>query len=274
MSPMDNNVQFVADIPRNYDRLLGPFFFAPYAHDLVKRVVAEHPRRVLEIACGTGILTDHLRQALTDAVALTATDLNAPMIEYARSKLGDTGIEWQEADGTRLPFANHTFDAVVCQFGYMFFPDKVAGFREAARVLTPKGTLWFSVWGSLDENPAGWIPHQAVSALFETDPPQFYRVPFGYHDEAVIREHLTAAGFTAVQIERVTLQGEAPSASALATGLLRGTPMYNMLVERGVNIDHLELEVARRLADVGGAAPVRLPLDAKVITARLDAAPH
>ena len=92
------------------------------------------------------------------------------MIEYARSKFGDAGITWREADGARLPFAEHTFDAVVCQFGYMFFPDKVAGFREAARVLAPTGSLWFSVWNSLDENPSGRIPHQAMSVAFEVAP--------------------------------------------------------------------------------------------------------
>jgi ubiquinone/menaquinone biosynthesis C-methylase UbiE len=268
---MDSSVQFVADIPRNYDRFLGPFFFAPYAQELAKRVAAKRPRRVLEVACGTGILTDHLRHALTHDAALTATDLNAPMIEYARSKLGDHRITWREADGTRLPFADHAFDAVVCQFGYMFFPDKVAGFLEAARVLTPTGTFWFSVWSSLVENPSGWIPHQTTLPAFETNPSQFYRVVFGYYDEVIIREHLKAAGFNAVQIDRVKLEGEAPSAAGLATGLLRGSPLYNMLVERGANVDRLELEVARRLADVGGSSPVKLPLDAKVITARLDA---
>jgi ubiquinone/menaquinone biosynthesis C-methylase UbiE len=269
IAAMDSNLQFAADIPQQYDRILGPFWFAPYARDMAERVRSVHPRRVLEIACGTGVLTDHLRRALPDQTELTATDLNAPMIERARSKLGDAGIRWRVADGARLPFDDRSVDAVVCQFGYMFFPDKVAGFREAARVLAPDGHLFFSVWSSLHDNPSGRIPHEAAVAAFATDPPQFYRVPFGYHDEAEIQQHLSAAGFRTIVFDRVVLDGNAPSAAVLATGMVRGTPLYNALVERHVNIEALESEVARRLAAAGGSSPFSIRLDAKIITARL-----
>ena len=265
---MDGNVQFAADIPRQYDRVLGPFWFVPYAREMAARVASLRPRRVLEIACGTGILTEQLRRALPGAAALTATDLNAPMIEHARSKLGDAGITWRAADGTRLPFEDRAFDVVVCQFGYMFFPDKVAGFREAARVLARDGHFLFSVWSSLADNPSGRIPHDAANAAFQANPPDFWRIPFGYDDERVIRQHLAAAGFQSIAIERVALEGTAPSARELATGMVRGTPMYNALVERHADIDAVESDVARRLAAEGGSSPFRVRLEAKVITAR------
>lgn len=269
MSAMDNNLQFVAEIPRNYDCFLGPFCFQPYARDMARRIASCHPRRVLEIACGTGVLTEQLRRALDETTELTATDLNPPMIEYAQSKLDGARITWRDADGTRLPFADRAFDAVVCQFGYMFFPDKIAGFREAARLLTPAGCLFFSVWSSLDDNPSGRIPHEVASSAFDTDPPQFYRVPFGYHDETIIREHLAAAGFRTIQIDRVALDAHAPSAADVATGLVRGTPMYNVLMERGGDIDAVQAAVATRLADHGGSSPFTTRLDAKIVTARL-----
>lgn len=263
-----SSVQFVADIPRLYDRHLGPFFFEPYARDLATRVASARASRVLEIACGTGILTQQLRAALGPGTQLVATDLNPPMLEIARSKAATDGVEWRQADGTHLPFADGAFDAVVCQFGYMFFPDKVAGFREAARVLAPGGRLFFSVWSSLDENPSGRIPHEAVAEFFSGDAPAFYRVPFGYHDETEIRRDLAAAGFGNTIIERLVLVGEMPSAEGVAIGLVRGTPIFPMLAERGVDIRAVEGSVARRLAEAGGAAPFRMTLDAKIVSAR------
>ncbi len=264
----NSSVQFVADIPRLYDRHLGPFFFEPYARDLAKRVASAHPRRVLEIACGTGILTQQLRAALAPATHLVATDLNPPMLEIARSKRAMDGVEWRQADGTSLPFADGAFDAVVCQFGYMFFPDKIAGFREAARVLGPRGRLFFSVWSSLEDNPRGRIPHEAIDAFFSGDGPAFYRVPFGYHDETEIRRDLAVAGFGDVAIERLVLVGQTPSAEGVATGLVRGTPMFPMLVERGVDIRAIEEALARQLAAAGGTAPFRMTLAAKIVSAR------
>jgi len=197
-----------------------------------------------------------------------ATDLNQPMIDRARGKAGSDAIEWRQADGASLPFSDGSFDVVTSQFGYMFFPDKVAGFREAARVLAPGGQLMFSVWGSLDDNPSGRIPHEAVTAHFEADPPTFYRVPFGYHDEGTIREHLETAGFGDVAVERVVIDHEGASAGDVAKGLVRGTPMFFALTERGADLDALEADIARRLAEAGGASPLKLRLDAKVITAR------
>lgn len=264
-----SNVQFVADIPRLYDQHLGPFVFEPYARDMARRVASVRPRRVLEVACGTGILTRQLRQALGDPVELTATDLNPPMLSLARAKLDAADIRWHEADGANLPFPDGSFDAVVCQFGYMFFPNKIAAFREAARVLAADGRVFFSVWSSLDENPSGRIPHEAMTAAFETDPPMFYRVPFGYHDEALIREHLTAAGFRTIGVERLTHMSDVPSAADLAAGLVRGTPAYNAITERGKDVDAIEQDVARRLIEAGGAPTFKIRLDAKIVTAAL-----
>jgi ubiquinone/menaquinone biosynthesis C-methylase UbiE len=267
---VDNlSTQFVADIPRIYDRHLGPFFFEPYARDLASRVAAARPISVLEIACGTGILTHALRTAMGGAIQLIATDLNQPMIDHARVKAGSDVIEWRQADGTKLPFSDGSFDIVVSQFGYMFFPDKVAGFREAARVLAPGGTLMFSVWSSLDDNAAGRIPRDTITAFFAADPPTFYGVPFGYHDNATIRADLNAAGFPHVHIERVVIDGVAESAASVATGLIRGTPMFLALTERGADLDAIERDLARRLAEHGGAAPLRMRLDAKVVTAKV-----
>ena len=263
------SVQFVADIPRLYDRYLGPVLFQPYARDMAARIAGVRPRRVLEVACGTGILTREMRAALGGDTQLIATDLNEPMLAHARSMTVDGAIDWRQADGTRLPIADGSVDVVVCQFGYMFFPDRRAAFREAARVLDSDGHLFFSVWSSLDHNPSGQVVQEAVHALLASDPPTFYRVPFCYADEDVIREDLTHAGFDTVSFNRVVIDAAMPSPSDVAAGLVKGTPMFVALSERHADIDAVEREVARRLVERSATSPPTLRLDAKIITAGL-----
>src|SRR5437870_8968818 len=132
---------FTGSVPAFYDRCLGPVLFEPYANDLVARLDVGDDQRVLELACGTGIVTRRLREALPESATLVATDLFDAMLVHARSVVPDAGIEWQQADAQDLPFADGSFDTVVCQFGLMFLPDKVRGFREARRVLRDGGSL-------------------------------------------------------------------------------------------------------------------------------------
>ena len=137
---------FAGSIPDIYDRLLVPLIFEPYARDLAERVAATKPRLVLETAAGTGAVTRALAASLGDA-RIVATDLNQPMLDHAKARhSGNARIEWKQADALALPFEDQTFDVVVCQFGAMFFPDKVQGYREALRVLKPGGRFFFSVW--------------------------------------------------------------------------------------------------------------------------------
>jgi ubiquinone/menaquinone biosynthesis C-methylase UbiE len=256
------------DIARRYDRHLGPVLFAPYARELATRVARLTPRRVLEIAWCTGIATEALRHALQSDAELVATDLDADMLEVARRKLGDLNVRWEIADGATLPFGAGTFEVVVCQFGYMFFRDKVAGFREARRVLVDDGTLVFSVWASLDENPYGRVVQEVLAGFFGIAPSQLTNIPFGYHDEARIRADLAAADFVDVRVDVVDLTGEAASAAALATGSVRGSPVLHAIIERGKDALAIETELARRLASLGGDEPFTARLRAKVVTAR------
>src|SRR5437867_11146970 len=149
----DPNARFEGSIPENYDRYLGPVLFEPYARDLARRVQAMEKTRLLEVACGTGIVTRHLRERLPAGARLVATDLNPPMLDFARRKLeGVRGIDWQPADACALPFPAASFDAVGCQLGLIFVPDKSAELHAARRVLVPGGAFLFSVWDSLERN--------------------------------------------------------------------------------------------------------------------------
>jgi ubiquinone/menaquinone biosynthesis C-methylase UbiE len=167
--------KYIGSTPQHYDEFLGPLIFVDYAADIAQRVAAGNPARVLETAAGTGIVTRKLRDALPARAHLTATDLNPPMLEVARTKFR-TGeqVEFQPADAVALPFPDASFDAVVCQFGVMFFPDKGKSNSEVYRVLGPGGRYVFSVWDSHRYNPFGRIAHGVAGSFFPTDPPQFY----------------------------------------------------------------------------------------------------
>jgi SAM-dependent methyltransferase len=226
----DNAAGFVGDIPGEYDRGLGPVIFADYAADMARRVAAFCPRRVLETAAGTGIVTRLLRDLLPADAHLTATDLNPPMLAAARGKFRpDEAVEFRPADATALPFPDGAFDAVACQFGAMFFPDKDATFREARRVLAPHGRYVFSVWDAHRHNPFGRIAHAVAGSFFPSDPPGFYAVPFGYHRIDPIKDALLDAGFDGIRIAVVRQEEDIPSAAGFARGLVFGNP----LVETG-----------------------------------------
>ena len=227
-----SDTAFTGSIPEVYDRCLGPMLFEPYARDLARRF-AGFEGALLETAAGTGRVTRALAEAAPRA-RITATDLNEAMLAQAARLVRAPNIEWRPADAQALPFADASFDAVVCQFGVMFLPDKAAGYAEARRVLRPGGRFVFNVWDRLEENAVSDVAQQALAALFPDDPPGFLpRVPFGYHDEGRIREQLAAAGFGVVEVERVTVETRSPSAHEAATGLCLGSPVRAELEGRG-----------------------------------------
>ena len=187
---------FAGSIPEIYDRFLVPLIFESCARDLAARVARAEPRDVLETAAGTGVLTRQLASQLPAHARIVATDLNQPMLDLAAAKQGDASrVEWRQADALALPFADQSFDAVACQFGVMFFPDKVQGYREARRVLKTGGRFCFNVWDEIAANEFADVVTQAVATLFPQDPPRFLaRTPHGYHDAETIRQQLARQG--------------------------------------------------------------------------------
>jgi ubiquinone/menaquinone biosynthesis C-methylase UbiE len=260
-------VEFSGSLPEFYDRFLGPVLFEPYAADLVARLPTGGRLQVLELACGTGILTRRLRETLPDSATVVATDLNEPMVAYAREAVPGAGIVWEQADAQSLPFADGAFDVVACQFGLMFLPDKEQGFREARRVLTSGGLLLANVWHSWDANPAPRAIHTTLASLFPADPPRFMETPYGYHDTERLRADMADAGWEDVQLVTVRLQGVSPSATEVATGFALGTPLAHELAERGVDSDAVTRALTEALIPVGGEQPFKTLHAATVITA-------
>jgi SAM-dependent methyltransferase len=228
-----SDASFVGSIPQHYDEGLGPLIFVDAAADMARRVAVLKPRRVLETAAGTGIVTRALRDALADDVELAATDLNTPMLDVARTKFSTSDkVHFEAADAQNLPFADDSFDALVCQFGVMFFPDKDKGYREARRVLAPGGHYLFSVWDSHKYNAFGRISHEVVGDFFSSDPPQFQRIPFSYPFEP-IKDSLIDAGFGDIAVSVARFSKPLPDPALLARGIVFGSPLIDQIRSRG-----------------------------------------
>ena len=137
---------FTGSVAQFYERYMVPLIFEPYAVDLARRVAQAAPARVLELAAGTGVVTRQLAVMLDTSADIVATDLNPAMIEEA-ARIGTARpVAWRQVDAMQLPFESASFDAVVCQFGVMFLPDKPRAFAEARRVLRPGGLFAFNAW--------------------------------------------------------------------------------------------------------------------------------
>jgi ubiquinone/menaquinone biosynthesis C-methylase UbiE len=204
---------FQGSVPAVYDQHLGPLLFVPYADDLASRLAGMQHGRILETAAGTGMVTRALVSSLPESVSIVSTDLNQPMLDHASSQLPSTRVTWRQADAQHLPFLDGKFDAVVCQFGVMFFPDKPQAFSEAYRVLKPGGRFLFNVWDRIEENEFADIVVKSVATLFPDNPPMFLaRTPHGHYDTAALEAQLRAVGFGAVTTESVTRESQALSA--------------------------------------------------------------
>lgn len=234
MSSSDTDKVFSGSIPKLYETYLVPLIFEPYAADLANRLASRDLTRVLEIAAGTGVVTRSLASALPESVSIVATDLNQPMLDQAAA-LGTTRpVEWRRADAMQLPFRDGTFDAVVCQFGAMFFPEKSKAFSEARRVLKSGGVFIFNVWDRIQENEFADTVTTALGSLFPNDPPRFLaRTPHGYYDGPTIKQDLANGGFTASpQIIAVAARSRAKTPRVPAVAYCQGTPLRNEIEAR------------------------------------------
>jgi SAM-dependent methyltransferase len=265
----DTDKVFSGSIPKLYETYLVPLIFEPYAADLVSRLASRSPSRVLEIAAGTGVVTRRLASVLPESVSIVATDLNQPMLDMASEVGTKRPVQWRQADAMQLPFESGVFDAVVCQFGVMFFPEKAKAFSETRRVLRPGGVFMFNVWDRIQENEFADTVTKALESLFPKDPPRFMaRTPHGYYDFATIERDLKHGGFlVSAYVDTVAARSRATSPRIPAIAFCQGTPLRNEIEARdnsrlGDATDIAAEAIARRLRP----GPVDGKIQAHVVT--------
>jgi ubiquinone/menaquinone biosynthesis C-methylase UbiE len=262
---------FSGSIAEIYDTRLVPLLFEGYASDLARRAAEGAPTHVLETAAGTGVVARALTPLLGEQARYVVTDLNLPMLERAGTRqAADARITWQQADALKLPFESRSFDTVLCQFGAMFFPDRVAGYGEALRVLKPGGRFLFNVWDRIEHNDFARLVTEAAGAVFPADPPRFLaRTPHGYHEVAQIEMDLRKAGFSNVEIETVAKLSVSATARDAAIACVQGTPLRNEIEARDPDaLEAVTERAAEAIASAHGEGPVSGKIQAHVIAAR------
>ena len=266
---MSSASSYKGNIPQHYEQYLGPILFEPFAEDLARRV-PEGTRSVLELACGTGRVTHHLDRRLQRSARLVASDLHSDMIGMARSIVFSPRVEWMEVDAQQLPFGDGIFDLVVCQFGVMFFADKLKAFREAWRVLEAGGRFLFNTWDGFSVNPRAALIRRVMEEELGERAPDLVSVgPYSFHNEAHIAFLLEEAGFSSVKLEKVARTGTYRDPNELVEGFVEGSPL-------GAYLDHLgpaiRLRVKERLRRaLDEQFPIygfQVPMQAIVVEAR------
>ncbi len=266
----ENDKVFTGSIPEFYDTYLVPLIFEKYAADIAARTVAGASDAVLEIAAGSGVVTRRLAPLLSADAQYMVTDLNEAMLDHAASQQGaDARLNWRQADALNLPFEDASFDAVICQFGVMFFPDKGKGYREACRVLKPGGRFLFNVWDHIEANEFAHLVTEAATAVFPEDPPVFLsRTPHGYHDIAEITDELKMAGFSNISVATLEENSVGTSARHPAIAYCQGTPLRGEIEARDASLlEYVTDKAAEVIAARFGNGPVTGKMRGHVITA-------
>lgn len=269
MTQPTSDSSFTERVAAFYESTLVPLIFERYADDLASRACALDPGTVLEVACGTGVVTRALAASLPETCAITATDLNEAMVAHGERVGTSRSVTWRQADVMALPYPDETFDVVVCQFSAMFFPDRGAAYREVRRVLRPGGTFLFNIWNGIEDNDFANVVTDAVSQLFPEDPPLFLaRTPHGHGMPAEIEEDVRAAGFSRCSLSQLDDVSRASGPEVPAIAYVQGTPLRNEIEARDpAGLAHATEVATAALRSRYGEGPIEGRISAVVVAA-------
>ncbi len=259
----EKSVPFEKTIPGVYERYLGPYLYEPYAV-YVTRKIKDKPKHVLEIGAGTGRLTNHLSKKIGLDAKLIAIDINPAMLDIAKQKVNEPNVEFQVADAQNLPFPDNSFDFVVCQFGFMFLPEKQKGFNEAWRVLKPGGQFVFVTWDKAENNITLHISQQTILHFLKATPPPFFgRAYSSMNNPDELRSYATVAGFENVIVQKITLEGQSPTAMDAAIGFVEGNAIIHEILKEGPELlQTIETTIVAKINEQVSKDPVRSELNA------------
>lgn len=250
---MSAPIVFNGSIPQHYEDYLTAFLFDGFAKDIVKRVKASNTENVLELASGTGAVTQLLSQYLPATTSITATDLENGMLNLARKKLGASNITWATVDMTDIPYGDNAFDTIVCQFGVMLVPDKLKALQEMYRVLKPGGQLLFNVWGDIHANQIWDIGGKLIESFLGANPILQDPGPFSLSEKNTL-QLLQKAGFINSTAKVVNQIGSIETAAMAAKGFIEGLPVVVAIIKKDPSLlpkiqEALEIELANKLGD-------------------------
>ena len=222
----DGRWQLHGSAPELYERYLVPAVTSLWAADLVERAAPRSGERVLDLACGTGIVT-RLAAARMGAGRIVGVDINAGMLAVARSLSTSAAslIEWREGSALDLPFPDDVFDLIICQLGLQFFPDKPAALGEMQRVAAPAGRIALSVFSAIEHTPAANALADALDRHVGVGASRAKRSEHALCDTQELRALVTGAGFRDVTVETVTQTIRFPSAAEYVRLQLSATPL-------------------------------------------------
>jgi ubiquinone/menaquinone biosynthesis C-methylase UbiE len=264
-------ITFSDSVSQHYDNCLGPMFFEPYAIEVAKRINPASVHVALELACGTGRVTRHLRNAIPANAKLIASDISSDMMAVAKEKLSSANIDWQIIDAAELPFDDNSIDLVVCCFGYMFVPDKVKAYDEVHRILKPGGMLLITTWDKLEHNGASYVCRMIVEKYLTEPLPETCNHAVSMSDDKEIKKDLQQAGFSKIITERVDKISESRSAKEAAEALTQSGPVYDEIMKRNpARINDIKETVEKELSEKFGASPMKAPISALITQAWKD----
>jgi ubiquinone/menaquinone biosynthesis C-methylase UbiE len=218
--------KFTGQDAENYDFYLGPILFEPYARYLASKIDTANVTSVLEIACGTGRVSRHIRKTFPADVKFIATDISNDMLSVAKRELVNKQIDFQTEDAQSLSFGDNSFELVICQFGMMFLPDKKKGFSEIYRVLKPGGKFIFFTWDNTLNIPLfKLLVNDLVIPYFQDEDDSRFFVPFSLHQPKVLRDWMENAGFKNVETKNVILKSGSPTSRIIADAFFRKHPI-------------------------------------------------
>jgi ubiquinone/menaquinone biosynthesis C-methylase UbiE len=247
-----------------YDTFFLPALFAEWPPRLVAEAGVRRGMKVLDVACGTGALALEAARAVGSRGAVAGVDVNAGMLAVARRKA--PAVDWREAPAEALPFDDHAFDAVLSQFGLMFFRDGAAALREMHRVLRPGGRMVVAVWAAIEHAPGYRDVTRLLGRLFGDDVADALRAPYALGEEAQVAALLTEAGIADARIERVAGEACFPSIRSWMHTDVKGWTLSDRIDD--TQLDALVREAERELAHhVAPDGRVRFPHPAVVVTA-------
>jgi len=242
-----------------YEREMVPGLFGPWAADLVERAAPAAGARVLDVACGTGVVTRLLPPRVGPTGRIAGLDLNPGMLAAARASAAGVPIEWLEGSAQAMPLPDGAFDFVFCQQGLQFFPDKAAALREMHRVLAPGGRLFVAVWKSSAHCPGFAAMERALAKYVGADAAKL--PPFSFGDRAALRGVIAGAGFRDLVIRAEVKMTRFPSPEAFFRTITAGAPgMLGLLAQltepqRRELISEINETLAPHLDDTGLAFP-------------------